>query len=135
MGEPGAGLDLLAGDECFGVGTSWLKRNRVLSLLWIFSLEGQSSLLGLVREEERGRLLEESQADLDAILKEQSDLKPLDAIDAIYMNQRVTCMINPKRKLSSHYGIMIRNPWLDHDVMDYMRIQPAKYRKDKCRKS
>jgi len=123
------GVDyLLAGDQVLGFGHGWTLNSRLLPSLAVFSLKGRNQLQALLRKDRLRPFIQQSEADFNDIMASCSTRNPNDAIDELYMSQRLIHFVNPKRRVISRYGMQIRNPWLDLDVMNFVSRLPARYR-------
>ncbi|MBN1513079.1 MAG: hypothetical protein JXB13_13780 [Phycisphaerae bacterium] len=119
---------LLAGDECMGWTIGVMSQARVLPVLGIHSLADLPSVQQCLRADQRKSFLEQSKADMNVILSASSARNPHDRVDELYFRQRLINMLHPKRRVIARHGLRVRNPWLDLDVLNFVRTLPPRYR-------
>lgn len=122
---------LLKGDECMGWGDGPVLSSRILPPLAIYNLKGQDKLQRLLRDDKLASFIEKSESDLTEIMRTCSASSPYDRVDELYLQQRLIHCVIPKGRIVRRYGIQVRNPWLDLDILDFVRRLPLRYRRGK----
>jgi len=128
--ETGADF-LLTGDECMGYIRWPISQSLVLTAALIHSADRIPRLQNLMRPDRRAEFLEQIKAEQEAVMAGCAARDPYGRVDEIYFHQRVIHFRNPKRRLIIRNGLGVRNPWLDLDVLNFIRRMPVRYRMNK----
>jgi asparagine synthetase B (glutamine-hydrolysing) len=119
---------LLRGDECMGWCTGPISATRVLPSVGLHSLGRMSELKRCFRRGKVEAFVADMEAELETILSSCHALTPYDRVDELYLGQRWIHYLQPKERILSRAGMHVRNPWLDRDVLDFVRTLPARCR-------
>lgn len=125
------GTDLeyvLLGDECMGC-TTWPTSNaRGVPRVHSYSIKRLSGLQSLLRKDRLDLFIEQSEAELKAITANCRANTPYDCADGLYFQQRVIHFHDPHRRVTMRHGLGVRTPWLDLDILNFIRKVPTRYR-------
>jgi len=119
---------LLAGDECMGWAIGPMSDTQVLSSIGINSLESLNELQGCMRQDRLGSFIEVSARDIEGIDASCRIKVPCDRVDQLYFEQRLIHFLTPKRRMIAKHGLFVRNPWLDLDILNFVRKLPTHHR-------
>jgi hypothetical protein len=119
---------LLLGDECMGWNNGRIPREEVLPTVGILRIKPLTEMLALLIREGREELVEQAESEAEFILTGCTAATPCDCVDELYLQQRLVHFINSKRRVISRHGLGVRNPWLDLDVLNFIRRVPTRYR-------
>jgi hypothetical protein len=125
---------VLWGDHCLGVGAGAaglvLSRARVLPSLSLHPLRRVQGLAPYLQADRREEFFELSDADLAGTIPESDASSPYDLRELNYFLRSIHYH-QPKCRILSRHGIIVRTPWLDLDVINYVRRLPLKYARRK----
>jgi hypothetical protein len=119
---------LLLGDECMGWSEGRIPREEVLPTVGILRMRPLTEVLALLRREGREELVEEAEGEAEAILTGCTAETSCDCVDELYLQQRLIHFLNSKRRVIARHGLGVRHPWLDLDVLNFIRRVPTRYR-------
>lgn len=119
---------LLRGDECMGWCEGFTTEKRVLAADMIYDLGRIERLMGLFRADVRGTLAQLSGADCRALLADCRAQGGVNRVDELYLQQALLHHLQPKQRMLARYGLHVRNPLLDMDVLEFTRRLPGRYR-------
>ncbi len=119
---------VLVGDECMGYTTGLTSNARVLPSVHIHSIKRLSGLQSVLRKDRLELFIEQSEAELRAITDKCCVNTPCDRADELYFQQRLIHFLNPKRRVLMRHGLCVRSPWLDLDILNFIRKVPTRYR-------
>jgi len=124
---------LLWGDTCMRWRTHALACMRdIMDAVELFSLKDLVKLHGLIRTERQAEFVEQSESEIQAVIDRYRTHSLLEtAYDTIYMCLQMMHVTLPKRHILSHHGLMVRNPWLDLDVMNFVKHLPLDHSRKK----
>ncbi len=122
---------LITGDECMGWRTGLLSNKQLLPCVHVHSVKKLAQLQALLRKDIKDFLIDQSQEQLQAIVNNCHAHLTNDRVDEIYLSQRIFHFVNPKRRVIARHGFGIRQPWLDMDILNFIRKLPASYRLSK----
>ena len=122
---------LIMGDECMGWSAGIMSYNRIMPSLSIHSLQRMTCLHPYLSKDKLDAFIQFSEADIQDILSENINTSAYDCVDEFYLRHRLVNCLNPKRRMISKYGMQVRNPWLDLDVLNFIRKIPVRYRIEK----
>ncbi len=66
-----------------------------------------------------------------ALMQGAKDKNRWDSFYELYYENRLIHFLLPRRKIITGHGLNVRNPLLDLDLINFVRILPVKYRKEK----
>jgi len=119
---------LLTGDECMGWTNGSVSNNQVLATVGIHSLAGLAGLRNLLNRDKLGLFLEQMESVIESIKASCTAKTACDCVDELYFQQRLIHYVNAKRRVISKYMLSIRSPWLDPDILNFIRKVPASSR-------
>ena len=119
---------VLTGDESFGHCAWPIAMGQVLSKVGIVRLEDYSNVLACVLSSKRQKLAELSEADAAAIAAGSDALTPYARVDEMFFAQRSVQFLAPKRRMIARHGLLVRNPWLDRELLEFVRHLPDGFR-------
>jgi hypothetical protein len=122
---------LLAGDECMGWTTGPMSDAQVLPSIGVYSLQSLKELQDCMRQDRLDSFVELSLRDIEAINQSCRGQTPIDRTDQFYFEQRVIHFVLPKRRITARHGMLVRNPWLDLDLLNFVRKLPRRHRTGK----
>ena len=123
----------MVGDESFG----WNKGNYIneydaLNHIGISFMSQQKELKSLIDNDDLyEKLLEEDRLISQELYRRMENYNLSDAVDYLYTTERLPRNILPCRYVITQQGCNLINPWLDKDILDFMRQLPQPYRMSK----
>ena len=124
---------LLLGDQCMLWGVSRMSPiNHLLKYgIHLHSLNKLDILQSCMRNDKLDTFITLSQSDQDLVISKCKSHTSWDAFYELYLNYRMIDSILAKRNIISRHGLFVRNPWLDLDLLNFVRVLPVRYRKNK----
>jgi hypothetical protein len=119
---------VLIGDECMGWSTGITSNDRILHQLGIHDASALGNVRTCLSIDKRESLVARSLADTEALFTAASPRNSHDTIDELYFRERLINMLLPKRRVLARHGLRVRNPWLDLELLNFMRTLPSRYR-------
>ena len=125
--------DIFVGDECFGwVDVPLESKQEILDSV---SITGSSGITWLGKYISKGTYNEmcQSLAKLcnDILEKVNGITEPHDKKDYLYLDQRLNHVLMPWRENFTSKAGVVHNPYLDGDILEFMKKMPPKFRKNK----
>jgi len=118
---------MLLGDQCFW-GRGLISNAQILPSLDIFSVKNIGALQSLVRKDRLDLLIEQSEAEMKTIIADCHARAPFDCANELWLQQHNIHFYAPKRRVIMRHGLGARIPWLDLDVLNFLRKVPTRYR-------
>jgi len=119
---------LLMGDECLGWANGSISDEQVLPTIGIHALQNVNGVQGCMRRDLLDSFIELSLKDIESIWSSCELDSACDRVDQLYFDQRLIHFLAPKRRIPVRHGMFVRNPWLDLDILDFVRRLPIRYR-------
>lgn len=121
---------VLTGEECFGWQDIFLDDEESMFATLGINLISKIKILSLLLTKESFDLLSEVSKQNLAQLSSTCVLKDIhNRKDYFYLDQRLFSLLIWRHVISNE--VVVRNPWLDNDILDFMTQVPVKYRKGK----
>lgn len=119
---------LLRGDECLGWCLGPMTMSQVPASVGIRPLRSEERLASSLRPDRVDSFAAGSEEDIRALMNGLAARTAYDCVDRMYFEQRLIHYLESKTGLVPHFGMSARTPWLDLDVMNYVRALPLRYR-------
>ncbi|WP_085990892.1 asparagine synthase-related protein [Oceanobacillus senegalensis] len=123
----------MGGDESFGWNKgSYINEYDAFNHIGISFMSQQKELRDIINNNDLyNDLLQRDSLIHSELLKRKSDYDLPNAVDYLYTTERLPRNILPCRYIVTQQGCNFINPWLDKDILEFMRQLPYQYRTDK----
>lgn len=128
-----SGSTLFVGDECFGWGKhrTFHSTDDVLEICGIRNADGLSYLNRMFPPAHVKEMMEGVRSDITNLISTFPSGCYEDQRDYLYLDQRIGNLLTPWRTCMSGRTFRLQNPWLDNDILDFVRHLPSDYRDNK----
>jgi len=116
------------GDECMGWSGGPMRPARVFRSVGLCTLGEILSFSRYFRPELLNSFIQLSSEDISVLRTGLAVRNACDQVDELYFDQRLIHFLMPKRTVILNHGLGVRNPWLDFEVLDFVRSLPTHHR-------
>jgi len=120
---------VLIGDECFGLTFGPVPEDQVLDCVLVRSLPSLPELWPYLNPDRLDEFLECSASACRRVQASRAGRPTYNQVEEFWHCQGLGRMFNPKRSMLRRYGLGVRRPLLDRDVLDLVKALPYRYRR------